>query len=76
VIGGELIETGAALVGPIERALHDHIMPVSRHRVSLRLATLGEAAGALGGIALVLHESPLLSRYPAGPDLAERLTSP
>ncbi|TYB65960.1 ROK family protein [Nonomuraea sp. PA05] len=71
VIGGELAETGPALAEPIERALHDHVMPVSRHRVSLRRATLGEVAGALGGIALVLHESPLLSRYPAGPDLAE-----
>ncbi|MFB9475638.1 ROK family protein [Nonomuraea salmonea] len=76
VVGGELVETGQALVEPIERTLHDHVMPVSRHRVSLRRATLGEVAGALGGIALVLHESPLLSRYPAGPDLAEDLTSP
>ncbi|MEV4564401.1 ROK family protein [Nonomuraea sp. NPDC049419] len=69
VVGGELVETGQALVEPIERTLHDHVMPVSRHRVSLRRATLGEVAGALGGIALMLHESPLLSRYPAGPDL-------
>ncbi|MFB9629091.1 ROK family transcriptional regulator [Nonomuraea helvata] len=70
VIGGELAETGAALIEPVERALRAQVMPVSRHRLSLRRATLGEAAGALGGIALVLHESPLLSRYPAGPDLA------
>jgi predicted NBD/HSP70 family sugar kinase len=73
VIGGELAETGRALVEPVERALRARVMPVSRHRVSLRRATLGEAAGALGGIALVLHESPLLSRYPAGPDLAPDL---
>ncbi|WP_188190013.1 ROK family transcriptional regulator [Nonomuraea sp. SYSU D8015] len=71
VIGGELAETGAALIDPIERTLRARVMPISRHRVSLRRATLGEAAGALGGIALVLHESPLLSRYPAGPDLAQ-----
>ncbi|PZG20264.1 ROK family transcriptional regulator [Nonomuraea aridisoli] len=71
VIGGELTETGEALMRPIERALHDHVMPVSRHLLSLRRARLGEVAGALGGIALVLHESPLLSRYPAGPDLAK-----
>jgi predicted NBD/HSP70 family sugar kinase len=71
VVGGELTEAGPALIDPIEQALHEHVMPVSRHRVSLRRATLGEVAGALGGIALVLHESPLLSRYPAGPDLAE-----
>ncbi|MFC4113247.1 ROK family transcriptional regulator [Nonomuraea zeae] len=73
VIGGELAETGAALIEPVERALGAQVMPVSRHRVSLRRATLGEVAGALGGIALVLHESPLLSRYPAGPDLAPGL---
>ncbi|MFI9845781.1 ROK family protein [Nonomuraea sp. NPDC051941] len=73
VVGGELAETGTALVEPVERALRARVMPVSRHRVSLRRATLGEAAGALGGIALVLHESPLLSRYPAGPDLAPDL---
>ncbi|WP_043627687.1 ROK family protein [Nonomuraea candida] len=73
VVGGELTETGDALIEPIGQALHEHVMPVSRHRVSLRRATLGEVAGALGGIALVLHESPLLSRYPAGPDLAEDL---
>ncbi|MFI7613717.1 ROK family protein [Nonomuraea terrae] len=71
VIGGELTETGDALMRPIERALHEHVMPVSRHLLSLRRARLGEVAGALGGIALVLHESPLLSRYPAGPDLAK-----
>ncbi|MFI6734860.1 ROK family protein [Nonomuraea sp. NPDC050451] len=73
VIGGELAEIGPALMEPVERALRAQVMPVSRHRVSLRRATLGEAAGALGGIALVLHESPLLSRYPAGPDLAPDL---
>jgi predicted NBD/HSP70 family sugar kinase len=77
VIGGELAETGDALMEPIKRVLDEQVMPISRHRVSLRRATLGEAAGALGGIALVLHESPLLSRYPAGPDLAElSLTDP
>ncbi|MEU6715536.1 ROK family protein [Nonomuraea sp. NPDC046802] len=73
VIGGELAETGEALFDPIERALSTHVMPVSLHRVSLRRATLGEVAGALGGIALVLHESPLLARYPAGQDLAPGL---
>ncbi|MGP3928944.1 ROK family protein [Nonomuraea sp. KM88] len=71
VVGGELAETGSALMDPIERELRAHVIPISRHRVSLRRATLGEVAGALGGIALVLHESPLLSRYPPGPELAE-----
>jgi predicted NBD/HSP70 family sugar kinase len=71
VLGGELTDAGSALLGPIETALTRHIMPISRHKVSLRRATLGDISGALGGIALVLHESPLLSRYPAEPASGE-----
>jgi predicted NBD/HSP70 family sugar kinase len=71
VIGGELAEAGSALFGPIETAVSANIMPISRHRVSLHRATLGDIGGALGGIALVLHESPLLSRYPAEPEPGE-----
>ncbi|MEK0096958.1 ROK family protein [Streptomyces sp. A475] len=64
VIGGELVEAGAALLEPVEQALRAHVMPMAWPRVNVRRATLGEAGSALGGIALVLHESPLLSRYP------------
>ncbi|MFC9430501.1 ROK family protein [Streptomyces sp. NPDC056987] len=64
VIGGELAEAGAALFEPVERALRTHVLPMVRHRVRVRRAALGEAGSALGGIALVLRESPLLSRYP------------
>ncbi|MBK1783348.1 ROK family transcriptional regulator [Prauserella cavernicola] len=71
VLGGELTEAGDALFGPVESALDEHILPMSRHKVSLRRATLGDVGGALGGIALVLHESPLLSHYPADPDQGE-----
>lgn len=64
VIGGELAGAGRALTAPIERALSADLLPISRQRMDLRPAALGDAAAALGGIALVLHESPLLSRYP------------
>ncbi|MGW7514432.1 ROK family protein [Streptomyces sp. NPDC054796] len=64
VIGGELADAGDALLEPVRRALHTHVMPLVRDRVRVRRATLGEAGSALGGIALVLHETPLLSRYP------------
>jgi predicted NBD/HSP70 family sugar kinase len=63
VIGGELAEAGDALFDPVERALDRHLMPAARPWATLRRATLGEAGGALGGIALVLRESPLLARY-------------
>jgi predicted NBD/HSP70 family sugar kinase len=71
VLGGELTDAGSALLGPVETALTRQIMPISRHKVSLRRATLGDISGALGGIALVLHESPLLSKYPAEPEPGE-----
>lgn len=65
VLGGELAAAGPPLFEPVRRALGSHLMPLSRDRVDLRPAALGEAGGALGGIALVLRESPLLNRYPA-----------
>lgn len=67
VLGGALTEAGEALFGPVRRALHAHLMPLMRDRISLRRAALGDAGGAYGGIALVLRESPLLAHYP-GPD--------
>ncbi|MGW2279310.1 ROK family protein [Streptomyces sp. NPDC001770] len=70
VLGGELAETGDALLGPVAEALDAHVLPLARDRVTLRPAALGEAGGAHGGVALALHESPLLARYP-GPALPE-----
>ncbi|GAB3130018.1 ROK family transcriptional regulator [Microbispora hainanensis] len=71
VIGGELAELGAPLLEPVRKALDAGAVPISRHRLTLRRAALGDVAGALGGVALALGESPLLSRYPAPePDLA------
>lgn len=71
VVGGELAAAGAALTGPVEEVLSTDVLPLSRHRLELRQATLGEVGGALGGIGLVLRESSLLSRYPAQPDPEE-----
>jgi predicted NBD/HSP70 family sugar kinase len=74
VIGGELADhAGAALTEPIERELRAQVMPMVRRRLRVRGARLGETGGALGGIALVLHESPLLARYPNAPGPDERL---
>ncbi|OON82765.1 ROK family transcriptional regulator [Streptomyces tsukubensis] len=64
VVGGELAEAGPALLEPVVLALRRRLMPLARRHVDVRRATLGEAGSALGGIALVLHESPLLSHYP------------
>ncbi|MFF1837176.1 ROK family protein [Streptomyces sp. NPDC058231] len=70
VLGGELAEAGEALLAPVGQALDAHVLPLARDRVSVRRAALGEAGGAHGGVALALHESPLLARYP-GPEHPE-----
>ncbi|MFD6533162.1 ROK family protein [Streptomyces sp. NPDC060184] len=70
VLGGELAGAGDALLRPVADALDAHVLPLARDRVTLRPAALGEAGGAHGGVALALHESPLLARY-QGPALPE-----
>ncbi|SHN15487.1 ROK family protein [Actinacidiphila paucisporea] len=64
VVGGELASAGAVLIDQVRAALTEGLMPVARPLLDLRPAVLGEGGAALGGIALVLHRSPLLSRYP------------
>lgn len=71
VLGGELAEAGQALLEPVGRALDAHVLPLARDLLSVRRAALGEAGGAQGGVALALHESPLLARYPDPQDLEE-----
>jgi predicted NBD/HSP70 family sugar kinase len=64
VVGGELAAAGEALTGPVEDALAAGLLPVARDRIDLRPAALGEVGAALGGIALVLRDSPQLHGHP------------
>ncbi|GGT96067.1 ROK family transcriptional regulator [Actinomadura citrea] len=64
VVGGELAAAGEAILGPAEEALRRHALPMVRADLRLSPASLGPEAGALGAIALVAHESPLLAGYP------------
>jgi predicted NBD/HSP70 family sugar kinase len=64
VVGGELAAAGGALLGPAEEALRRHALPLVRGDLRLSPAALGPGAGALGAIALVAHDSPLLAGYP------------
>ncbi|MFF4983825.1 ROK family protein [Streptomyces sp. NPDC001046] len=63
VVGGDLTQCGDAFLEPLEAALRAQVMPAARRDLQVRVATLGDAGAALGAIALVLHESPLLARY-------------
>ncbi|MFC9330298.1 ROK family transcriptional regulator [Kitasatospora sp. NPDC057015] len=68
VVGGELAEAEELLLGPVREALSAQVLPLARSLLDLRRAALGEYGGALGGIALVLHASPLLAHYPTRPE--------
>ena len=71
VIGGELAAASEVLFAAANRALAEHALPVARRGLKLRTAKLGDDAGALGGIALILHSSPLLAGYPQVDELSE-----
>ncbi|MDT8913637.1 ROK family transcriptional regulator [Amycolatopsis sp. PS_44_ISF1] len=59
VVGGELAHAGEVLLEPLRTALHRYAMAATRE-VEVVAATLelGARAGALGGAALVLRETP------------------
>ncbi|GAA2725809.1 ROK family transcriptional regulator [Actinocorallia aurantiaca] len=57
-------EVAPAVLESAEAALHLHLSPALHHGLRLHPASLGDEVGALGALALVSHESPLLSGYP------------
>lgn len=66
VIGGEVSELGERLLAPARAAMRHHLASDSFAQLSLRPAVLGDADGAMGGIALVLQdEAPMVPWAPA-----------
>ncbi|MFJ9175861.1 ROK family protein [Streptomyces sp. NPDC102360] len=63
VLGGEVAELGPVFLGPVEDAFRRYTATRVQHGVELVPAALGERSGALGALALVFHESPLLAGY-------------
>ncbi|GAB3403383.1 ROK family transcriptional regulator [Flindersiella endophytica] len=64
VVGGELAAAGDELLGPARAAIDAYAHRQVRQGLHVRAASLGDAAAAQGGIALVLRESALLAGYP------------
>ncbi|MEU6130617.1 ROK family transcriptional regulator [Saccharopolyspora sp. NPDC047091] len=64
VLGGELAELGEVFLGPLRESFDRRAMRSLRGGVEFDRATTAPWGGALGGLALALHESPLLARYP------------
>ncbi|MFI5658732.1 ROK family protein [Streptomyces sp. NPDC051684] len=63
VLGGEVADLGADFLRPVEDAFRRYTATRVHDGVELVPAALGERSGALGALALVFHESPLLAGY-------------
>ncbi|MFD7919231.1 ROK family protein [Streptomyces sp. NPDC059740] len=65
VLGGEVAGLGPAFLGPVAAVFRHHTPGRVHSGTALLPAALGDRGGALGGLALVLQESPLLAGYTA-----------
>jgi predicted NBD/HSP70 family sugar kinase len=70
VVGGALAAAGEVLIGPLRSALRANSLPLVGSNTEVMAGALGEQAGALGGVALVLRESERL--VPPGVPLMAR----
>jgi predicted NBD/HSP70 family sugar kinase len=70
VVGGGLAGVGEVLIGPLRRTLQANSLPLLGSDTEVVAAALGDEAGALGGVALVLRESERL--VPPGVPLTVR----
>ncbi|WP_433604485.1 ROK family transcriptional regulator [Dactylosporangium sp. CA-139114] len=64
VIGGRLPQSAPAFVRRVEEILAGELCPVGGARPAVRAARLGDDDGALGAIAALFRQSPLLDGYP------------
>lgn len=75
VLGGDLMSLGHHLTGPIEKAFAANLMPARAHAISLRTGRIRQVDGALGAIALVLHDHTIALTAPvssARPPIAQK----
>ena len=63
VVGGDLARAGDLLLTPLRDTLEQHALPMVTEQLRVAPGELGERAGALGGVALVLREAERL-RHP------------
>lgn len=65
VIGGEIVRVAPVLVEQATATLRYELYPIpSEQPIIVRAAQLQDSDGALGAIAAIFHQSPLLAGYP------------
>ncbi|OZM77386.1 Crp/Fnr family transcriptional regulator [Pseudonocardia sp. MH-G8] len=67
VLGGDLAALREHLVRPVRQTLARHLHPDKVDDVTVRTAELGDLDGALGGVALVLHDPSIAFTGPLSP---------
>jgi predicted NBD/HSP70 family sugar kinase len=67
VLGGDLTALGEHLVRPVRQTLARHLHPDKVDAVTVGTAELGDLDGALGGVALVLHDPSIAFTGPLSP---------
>ncbi|WP_104088065.1 ROK family transcriptional regulator [Cryobacterium sp. N19] len=64
VIGGEIVQIAPVILQQAIATITYELQPVPETAPTIRAAALGDDVGALGAIAAMFHQSPLLERYP------------
>ncbi|MBG6238504.1 putative NBD/HSP70 family sugar kinase [Mycetocola sp. CAN_C7] len=64
VIGGEVVQIAEVIFEQAVATIAYELLPVPEAAPHIRLAQLGDDDGALGAIAALFHQSPLLASYP------------
>ncbi|MFI6681595.1 ROK family protein [Kribbella sp. NPDC050470] len=70
VIGGGITRVAPVIVQQVTAAVADELFPSGVTPPSVRAAELAEEAGAVGALAALFHNSPLLVGYPQADTLA------
>ncbi|MGW0064427.1 ROK family transcriptional regulator [Streptosporangium sandarakinum] len=63
VLGGELSALGSLVLDPVRGAVASLSLPNSPRRIDVVPGDLGSSASALGAIALMLHEEPVIAEH-------------
>lgn len=64
IVGGEIVRLAPVLLGYVRATLRYELFPGADVDATVRPSALGDDDGALGAIAALFHQSPLLAGYP------------
>ncbi|WP_422131240.1 ROK family transcriptional regulator [Streptomyces misionensis] len=72
VIGGEIARLSPVMVDQVAATLVGELFPIAAAGPVVEAARLSDDDGALGALAAVFHNSPLLAKYPETADVKDR----